>query len=49
MLFGNSVGSFDARSGRAQGATAEKLLEMAEDNPAYIHTGLGQLSRQVVG
>nr|WP_255727437.1 MULTISPECIES: FAD-binding and (Fe-S)-binding domain-containing protein [unclassified Nesterenkonia] len=50
VLFGNGeVGSFDSRSGTAQGVTAEKLLGLAEGNLAHVRTRFGQFSRQVSG
>ncbi|WP_246126154.1 FAD-binding and (Fe-S)-binding domain-containing protein [Nesterenkonia populi] len=50
VLFGNGeIGSFDARSGRAQGRTAEQLLSLAERNLGHIRTHFGQFGRQVSG
>lgn len=50
VLFGNGeVGSFNSGSGKAYGATAERLLGIAGDNLAHIRTGFGQFNRQVSG
>lgn len=50
VLFGNGeLGSFDARSGSAQGATAEQLLGLAGGNLGHVRTRFGQFSRQVSG
>ncbi|WP_258935525.1 hypothetical protein [Nesterenkonia pannonica] len=50
MLFGNGeIGSFDARVGGAQGRTAVRLLELAEENLGHIRTRFGQFARQVSG
>ncbi|WP_223881244.1 FAD-binding and (Fe-S)-binding domain-containing protein [Nesterenkonia ebinurensis] len=50
ILFGNGeVGHFDARSGKATGPTATKLLELANQNLAHIRTNFGQFGRQISG
>ncbi|PRZ13676.1 FAD/FMN-containing dehydrogenase [Nesterenkonia sandarakina] len=50
VLFGNGeVGSFDSRSGAAQGATARQLLGLAQGDLAHVRTRFGQFSRQVSG
>ncbi|NLS09357.1 FAD-binding oxidoreductase [Nesterenkonia sp. MY13] len=50
VLFGNGeTGNFDARSGKATGPTAEKLLQLAQNNLAHIRTHFGQFGRQVSG
>ncbi|HEY4557116.1 MAG TPA: FAD-linked oxidase C-terminal domain-containing protein, partial [Enteractinococcus sp.] len=50
VLFGNGEqGSFDARHGAAQGATAEQLLLLARQNLAHIRTTFGQFARQISG
>ena len=50
VLFGNGEsGRFDARAGKAVGATAERLLELAAANLGHIRTHFGQFARQVSG
>ncbi|GAA4920526.1 FAD-binding and (Fe-S)-binding domain-containing protein [Nesterenkonia rhizosphaerae] len=50
VLFGNGeTGSFDARSGRAQGSTARQLLDLATQNLGHIRTSFGRFDRQVSG
>ncbi|WP_044496054.1 FAD-binding oxidoreductase, partial [Nesterenkonia massiliensis] len=50
VLFGNGgTGSFDARSGRAQGTTARQLLDLATQNLGHIRTSFGRFDRQVSG
>lgn len=50
VLFGNGeTAHFDARAGAATGATAEALLNLANQNLGHIRTSFGQFGRQISG
>lgn len=50
VLFGNGeTARLDTRSARASGTTAQRLLELAEQNLGHVRTNFGLFGRQVSG